>query len=284
MATWPPQLGPLRVQFAVDMASMERDIAEFEDYRVRMMDEIAASMSVSMAPNHTVGVTGPGVARGTQTGRWESGASMRTVSVAAHGRAEALLMSFLSRSQKDEYQVHQSFTIRGSCGTPYRIEAGAVTDLRNNDRYCLVFSPQLDQPRPPMGDLLLARKLLIEADENAFKAQANLLSRPAFYHRAHEFEARVRRVTQNAYEQQYFTTPLPCSTEPHRSRQSEVHIENVEMHMNHDRGAEMRVGVIIGLDPETVARDIRSGDLARALADKLQQHLMMILSSTERGG
>lgn len=255
MATWPRELGHLHIP------------AEMESFRSQVLNEVAEGMRADFSPTLR-DVHDAHRLRGTQTGRWSSGAATSGEGQDATARSVQLLLSYLTPAQRDEYQTSESFTIRGSRGGLWRIEAGRTTDLRNNTRYCLVFESRRGYRSPPDGDLLLARKLLIEADEDEFKRRANLLGRAGGPHHYMEGAEEVWR------RHEYFTMSPPVGSLGSGSR---AHVENVEMHMSYDRGMEMRVSVQVTVDQSTIEADIRSGTLARHLADQVQQHLMTIL-------
>jgi hypothetical protein len=65
------------------------------------------------------------------------------------------------------------FAVVGSEGVEYRLGIGFTRDSEGN-RWCLE-AADLDTPT---GDQILARKLLIEADEGKFRALANCLGGP----------------------------------------------------------------------------------------------------------
>lgn len=89
----------------------------------------------------------------------------------AEEKAEKLLLSCLSRQQKKDYKQHEYFIVIGNAtGNRYKITKGRIKNIyliHDYDdhvaRHCVE-----SNERVPMGDHLLAQKLLIEANEEEF--------------------------------------------------------------------------------------------------------------------
>lgn len=89
----------------------------------------------------------------------------------ADKKAEKLLLSCLSRQQKKDYKQHGHFFVTGNATNHrYKITKGRVKNIYQVDdssipvaRHCVESAD-----RVPMGDHLLAQKLLIEANEEEF--------------------------------------------------------------------------------------------------------------------
>lgn len=93
---------------------------------------------------------------------------------AAEARAEALLLEHLSEEQRADYRKHRHFVVHGRRAR-YRIRYGRSgnVDVVNRDgrishRYCA--HPEECVPNP---DTMLAQKLMLESDEDAFARIAN---------------------------------------------------------------------------------------------------------------
>lgn len=85
-------------------------------------------------------------------------------------RANNLLLEHLDKQQRKQWESSWSFAVQGSEGNHYTVYDTIVRD-RNNVAYCL----QAEDCRVPTADVVLARKLLIEADEGEFLRRANRL-------------------------------------------------------------------------------------------------------------
>jgi len=96
----------------------------------------------------------------------------------ARERARALLAEHLTARQRRELRDQGWFSLRSSRGGVYRICQGQVqnvlaeVDGRVARRYCA--HPQA--VRVPDEDAMLAQKLMLESDEDAFLAVANLIA------------------------------------------------------------------------------------------------------------
>lgn len=88
---------------------------------------------------------------------------------AATLRAEELLLSRLDDGQAKDYSEGRGFAIQAASGRTYRIHDNVVEDS-DGCRWCLDSEGYI-----PVEDKMLARKLLIEADEEEFRRRANLL-------------------------------------------------------------------------------------------------------------
>jgi hypothetical protein len=117
---------------------------------------LVAAAAVVMPARFRVGPVGR--AQAAVTGRRES-----------QRRAEALLMSWLSPRQREQYRLHGWFDVVTRGGNRYRIRAGRVVRLgAQRAAYCIEAPPWV-----PAADQLLAKKLLLETDERRFLATAH---------------------------------------------------------------------------------------------------------------
>lgn len=90
---------------------------------------------------------------------------------AATRKAQALLLSVLSKKQAAELKEKDEFTVHGSKGGVYIIKRGIAGNVRRGRyRYC---GHLPGDQRYPQEDHMLAQKLMIETDEEAFLAVAN---------------------------------------------------------------------------------------------------------------
>jgi hypothetical protein len=96
---------------------------------------------------------------------------------AANSRAESLLKAFLDRNQQQAFEQHRYFEVLSGDGKRrYRLTegwAGNVQVFDDNDRHVetLCIHPRV---HAPMGDHLLAQKLMLETDEEQFRRTANI--------------------------------------------------------------------------------------------------------------
>lgn len=110
-------------------------------------------------------------------------------------KALALLLSHLTLEQEDSYERHGYFDVKGSDGNWYRIRKDRAYNVLEMDhmqqfgrvKWCAFPHIRPVRPRPgifaynphdpsyqlPMGDQLLAQKLMIETDVARFKSIAN---------------------------------------------------------------------------------------------------------------
>lgn len=92
---------------------------------------------------------------------------------AALKRAEDLLVSMLNEQQKQQFELHGEFQVIGSKGGQYVIRRGyAGNVISGRRRYC----GHLSDSRIPQADHMLAQKLMIETNEEAYLAVANDVS------------------------------------------------------------------------------------------------------------
>lgn len=87
----------------------------------------------------------------------------------AEDRAEALLLEHLDDEQKRDWLTHKEFSIKSSKGTLFTLDRMWAYHLGcRGGKYCI-------QPtkRVPVADAVLARMLLIQADEDRFYEIAN---------------------------------------------------------------------------------------------------------------
>lgn len=102
-------------------------------------------------------------------------AELKAEQDAAVAKAEVLLTEHLNAAQRDEYQRLKSFLVEAPSGRTYRIRkgwSGNVELLNDEDeaimRFCI--HPSVSCPDQ---DNMLAQKLLLETDEDAFTRIAN---------------------------------------------------------------------------------------------------------------
>lgn len=94
----------------------------------------------------------------------------------ADARAEVLLREILSPRQRTEYDGDKSFTVVGSSGKRYRIRRGQVANVdalqKDSARvdYRLCAHPAIVVPT---ADTMLAQKMMLEHDAEAFERTAN---------------------------------------------------------------------------------------------------------------
>jgi hypothetical protein len=84
-------------------------------------------------------------------------------------RAEALLLAWLSPSQRAQYRARGWFEVVTAAGHRYRVLAGGV--VRRDvcgAAYCIEAASPV-----PVADEMLANKLLLETDEHRFLATAH---------------------------------------------------------------------------------------------------------------
>ncbi len=93
-------------------------------------------------------------------------------------RANKLLKSHLSLIQRLFLRYFGRFYVKSNLGNNFVIEVDTSFNVKQIDKdhkvvgqYCLVFG---GEDTPPLPDLLLAQKLLIERDEAEFKRRAYL--------------------------------------------------------------------------------------------------------------
>jgi hypothetical protein len=91
---------------------------------------------------------------------------------AAGAKARQLLLDMLNEVQREMYEKDAYFMVEGSRGGVYRIDDGFQGNVRcelRHRRYC----GHLRDSRIPVYDHMLAQKLMLETDEEAFLAVAN---------------------------------------------------------------------------------------------------------------
>jgi len=81
-------------------------------------------------------------------------------------RARALLHRFLTREQRIELRGTQSFKMRDRAGRTYHVTEGAVYLEHEGTKYSLCVVPI--EPGLPAPDIMLARRVMLEADPEAF--------------------------------------------------------------------------------------------------------------------
>lgn len=104
--------------------------------------------------------------------------AIEVITKPAEDRAEVLLRSLLSPEQRSAYDLHKHFDVRAQSGRIYRLHRGPVRNVHVLDHggqgirgYCI-------HPREtvPVADVLVAQKLMLEADEQEFLRIANAFS------------------------------------------------------------------------------------------------------------
>jgi hypothetical protein len=84
-------------------------------------------------------------------------------------RAEALLLAWLSPTQRRQYRARRWFEVTTASGRRYRILRGGVVRLHpRGSGYCIEATSPV-----PVADEMLANKLLLETDERRFLATAH---------------------------------------------------------------------------------------------------------------
>jgi hypothetical protein len=84
-------------------------------------------------------------------------------------RAEALLLAWLSPSQRTQYRARGWFEVTTAAGHRYRVCRGRVVRLEpRRSAYCIEATSPV-----PVADEMLANKLLLETDERRFLATAH---------------------------------------------------------------------------------------------------------------
>jgi|GEM_PF-5924287 len=96
----------------------------------------------------------------------------RSRSSDAERRARELLFTHLRPDQRAEYEEQSIVTVVGESGNCYYLSpADIVVRLKQGGVYRMCIVPRIRDP-VPADDVLLAKKLLIEADEQTFLATA----------------------------------------------------------------------------------------------------------------
>ena len=84
-------------------------------------------------------------------------------------RAEALLWSWLSPAQREQYRARRWFEVTTASGCRYRVLRGGVVRVRpRGSGFCIEATSPV-----PVADEMLANKLLLETDERRFLATAH---------------------------------------------------------------------------------------------------------------
>jgi hypothetical protein len=84
-------------------------------------------------------------------------------------RAEALLLAWLSPSQRAQYLARGWFEVTIAAGRRYRVRPGGVVRVEpRGSAYCVEATSPV-----PVADEMLANKLLLETDERRFLATAH---------------------------------------------------------------------------------------------------------------
>lgn len=92
-------------------------------------------------------------------------------------RAEQLLCSVLTPAQQHQLRTRLYFDVTTPAGHQYRLVPGGSFNIYAvplGERYCL----ESVDLRLPLGDVLLAQKLMLEADEEMFLRLANRRNYP----------------------------------------------------------------------------------------------------------
>jgi hypothetical protein len=112
----------------------------------------------------------------------------RDVEKPAEARAMALLREYLDMEQREQLLLDESFIVVAASGRIYRISPHTCAVVSPKDRrtpvenLCVHWEnwadeyalPEGEADIPPVGDMMLRCKLLIEADEEAFRRDANV--------------------------------------------------------------------------------------------------------------
>lgn len=86
----------------------------------------------------------------------------------AEARARGLLLSLMTETQRNQWEIHRAFGVIGSRGGRYMLTGnGVVGTTRGYASYCLQSKRLL-----PEWDSVIARKTWIEADEPTFRLLA----------------------------------------------------------------------------------------------------------------
>lgn len=94
-------------------------------------------------------------------------------------RADELLRSVLTAQQQSDLQTHGWFEVMGNLGHHYRIKQGATRNvLQLGDDGQVIRSLCAGPESVPVGDVMLAQKLLLETDELAFAFIARTFVEP----------------------------------------------------------------------------------------------------------
>lgn len=86
-------------------------------------------------------------------------------------RAKALLHRFLTREQRLEFRKTRGFTMKGKDGREYLVTHGSSTNVileHEGEKYALCVIPEKDWGQIPVSDVLLAQKIMLETDPEAF--------------------------------------------------------------------------------------------------------------------
>lgn len=100
---------------------------------------------------------------------------------AARKRARALLEGNLTSRQHKQFRKKGHFDVWGSKGNCYRIASEFPYNVRlagDAKRSKIYFCLEAEDPELPEEDVLLAQKLLLEADEGEFLRVANMAYKP----------------------------------------------------------------------------------------------------------
>ena len=124
---------------------------------------------------------------------WLQGAGRAGPDQRANRRARILLLRHMTLDQRRDWKRIGRFTVVGSRGTRFILNGREVIRESDSHTFCL----QVVGEPVPLEDAILARKILIEADEAQFLATANDLSEP-HRQRGTEEEGRLRGWLLNA--------------------------------------------------------------------------------------
>ena len=95
--------------------------------------------------------------------------------VRAHARARALLHRHLTREQRIELKATRGFHMKDRAGRRYHLTEGSCTNIyieHEGTKYTLCVIPTND--RLPIPDILLAQKIMLETDPEAFLRLAHV--------------------------------------------------------------------------------------------------------------
>jgi hypothetical protein len=113
--------------------------------------------------------------------KWDDDVELDEEEEAAEHRAQRFLYRHLSRWQRKSLRENGYFMVKGNhTGDKYRVYFDgddSVFRVRDDCHFCLSVMDE-NEYEVPEGDRVLARKLLIQGDEETFLAVANRTPQP----------------------------------------------------------------------------------------------------------
>ncbi len=151
------QTGYARAPGGISMSSRQRiEVAESEEMKKERLDREARWKAEDEV-------------------RRAEAAKARKIQEAADARAMELLHSCMSVEQQETLRVHGFFYVKAKSGRKYRIDKGTHGNVKVVDKDNRVIERLCIQPNGvPVGDSMLAQKLLIETAEDVFRRHANI--------------------------------------------------------------------------------------------------------------